>query len=212
MRKIACLLPLITLVTLSNSFSCDSIRMGLSLGGAYHSTKAKNIHTSDRDKFIKSAPSVGFFLGYDHLISETPLFFGGEIGINNHNSEKTRFLTGGSYPAQLKLKTNNSFTGSIRLGIKVNDTLLYVKWGASSTNWQTRVTISKNQYPQNQRNYQNMGYIGGFGLESRMSPNFSIGIEHEYTFNNEIKNLHPNIPLKLRPIVQTTGVRLIYNF
>jgi opacity protein-like surface antigen len=202
---------MMTLCMLSSSLASDCLRMGVSLGFSHHKTKSRNLSLPKMkplDKFSKSAPSAGVFLGYDHLISETPLFIGLEAAINNHNSEKTRhglYWPPGHY--ELKIKTNNSLTGSLRLGVLSKNVLIYAKTGIASTNWQTTI---KAPIGDKQTNFKKVGYLVGGGLECKMNRNFSFGIEHQFIKSNNLGNIHPQINIKMSPTLQITSLRLIY--
>lgn len=208
-RKII-LFSILTLIQLSNSLASDCLRIGVNIGSAYQKTKLKAISIGHEVKFDRQDPLVGAFIGYDHLINETPLFIGLEAGVNNHNSEKTLYACD-SYKntCSLKLKTNNSLIGALRLGVATKDVLVYAKTGLSSTNWQTLIQSSLGDM---QTNYQKPGYVFGFGLECKMNRNFSFGLEHQFTTHNSLHNMHPKMDLKLSPTTHTTGLRLIYSF
>lgn len=203
----------LTLFMLSSSLASDSLRVGVSLGFSYHKTKSKNLtlaKVKQLDKFSVSAPAAGAFLGYDHLISETPLFIGLEAAITNHNSEKTRsglyWPSGQTY--ELKIKTNNSLRGSLRLGVLSKNILVYAKTGIASTNWQTTI---KAPIGDKQTNFKKYGYLFGAGLECKMNDNFSFGIEHEFIKSNKLGNIHPHLNIKMSPTLQITSLRLIYS-
>jgi len=201
---------ILALTALSSSLASDCLRVGISIGSAYHKTKLKVISIGQEIKFDRHDPLVGAFIGYDHLINETPLFIGLEAGVNNHNSEKTLYACEGyKNTCSLKLKTNNSMIGALRLGVSTKDVLVYAKTGLSSTNWQTLIQSSLGD---KQTNYQKAGYVFGFGLECKMNRNFSFGLEHQFTMHNSLHNMHPKMDLKISPTTHTTGLRLIYSF
>ncbi len=168
--------------------------------------------TSIENKFKKQDPSVGAFIGYDHLVSETPIFIGLEAGVNNQNSEKTQYAYESSCAynssGSLKLKTNNSAIGSLRIGVVAKDILIYAKTGLSSTNWQVLI---KGPSGDRQTNYQKLGHVFGFGLECSMNPNFSFGLEYQFTRHNVLRNMYPELNTKISPTTQTTALRLIYS-
>lgn len=202
----------VTLFMFSNSLAADSIRVGISLGSASHETRLKMDDTGIESKFKKQSPSVGAFIGYDHLVSETPLFIGLEAGINNQNSEKTQYAYASpsayNSSGSLKLKTNNSAIGALRIGVVAKDVLIYAKTGLSSTNWQVSI---KGPSGDRQTNYQKLGHVFGFGLECNMNPNFSFGLEYQYTRHNVLRNTYPELSTKISPVTQTTALRLIYS-
>jgi len=202
------LLTCLTMSIMSGSLASDQLRAGLSIGQAAHTSKLKVMDTGQKEKFDNQDPSMGAFIGYDHLINETPLFIGLEAGINNQNSEKTK-VTETTPPYSLKLKTNNSVLGALRLGVSAKDVLVYAKTGISSTNWQTTF---KTPTDEKQTNFQKVGYVFGFGLECKMNHNFSFGLEHTFTKNNCLKNMHPEIDIKISPETHTTSMKLIYSF
>ncbi len=211
MKKKILFVATFALSILSSCFASDTLRVGLSFGAATHAAKSSNEKTGDRDTYIKSAPSAGVFVGYDHLINETPLFLGVEVAGHNHNSETTKDGLHWPHhtPYTLTLKTNNTISGAIRFGVVAKEAMLYAKVGAATTNWQVAV---KTKGRDDRTTYQKMGYVGGIGIESRLNENFSMGVEHECVFSNNLKNMRPNIFVKISPLVQTTSFRLVYNF
>jgi len=198
----------LTLSNISSVYGSDSLRLGLSFGVSNHRISSKNSKTDEKSLFTKSVPASGVLMGYDHLIKDTPLFLGMEISGTNHNMEDTQE---GSYylPYTMMVKTNNTISGSLRFGVMANDTLLYGKLGGASTNFQVVVNAKRDE---NRVSYQKMGYISGFGMENKLNANFSLGFEHEYTFHRHIQNMKPGLCVRLKPIVQKTSFRLIYNF
>lgn len=213
MKKRRVLVAILTLTTLCSSVASDNLRIGLALGGAFHRTYVKTELELGKDKVTTSSVAAGVFVGYDYHIKETPLFLGAELALTNHNAEKEQYLICSPYSAgSFKLKTNNSLTGVLRFGVIANQTgndiLLYGKAGLSSTNWTTTVK-EQDEY---QNSFQKYGLVTGFGMDSKVSQNFSIGWEHQYTFNSEMRRIHPTIKLKTKPIVQITSMRITYSF
>lgn len=213
MKKTIILISAITLTALTGSVASESLRAGLIIGGASHRASVKTILGTAKDKLTTSSPAVGVFFGVDCKISESPLFVGMEFSLINHNAEEEQYLTThGITATSFKLKTNNSFKQMLRFGFVANeaenDILLYGKAGLASTNWETTVTdqlVYKNQF-------QKYGLVAGIGMESKVNKSFSIAWEHEFTFNSEMRRLHPELELKTKPLVQTTSMRLTYSF
>ena len=197
----------------------NAYRLGVSIGNAYHKAQLKNVISDTnlpgmdikgkKHDLIKNSPAVGAFFGYDHIFEETTIFIGAEMALVNHNFEKSvrSVFKGRTY--LLTLKTNNSTTGALRLGILVKDVLIYGKTGLSSTNWNVLV---KSPYGNNQKKFQKTGYVFGFGCEFKLNNTFSLGLEHEFTKHSRLTSIHPVVDIKITPIVQTTNLRLIYNF
>lgn len=191
-----------------NCLSLDTLRVGISLGSSAHNTCAKSLTYNEKTKFKKPSHYASVFVGYDHLIKETPIFLGVEAEVSNHKAEKSKdgyFVT----PATFKISTNNSITGSLRMGTVIKNILLYGKTGISSTNWKT--TFEGNNIIQHKR-YQKYGSLIGGGIECILNKNFSFSFEHTFTNYNTIEKIPPDTQLKLSPAIQTTSLRLIYNF
>jgi opacity protein-like surface antigen len=215
MRKNSFLLSLVLLATLSTCLSNDNFRIGMSLGVNSVNAKVKSSLTQQRVKLVKNSPSAAIFGGLDHDIADTPMFIGLELEANNHNSEKEMFIDYGARTAgsNLKLKTNNSLSGAIRFGVTTDSTLLYAKAGIGTSNWLLHLKSVANVGAEDSRAYfQKIGYIGGFGMESKMSKSFSIGLEHQYTINRKFTFSYREDIIKVNPLNQTTSFRLIYSF
>jgi len=197
-----------SIAVISSSAALDTLRVGMSLGTTFQETKPKNLQGLNLQSFVRKSPYIGIFVGYDHLIQDTPLFVGLEGELANHSSEKVNEFdntTGGSF----KLSDNNSFIGAIRAGVSVGEALFYGKIGLSRTNWKTTVSTPVDAL---QRGHQSYGNVVGGGMECKINNNCSLGIEHTLTDVHDIKRVHPNLSMSLSPSIQVTKLRLAYNF
>lgn len=192
--------------------SNDTFRMGLSLGNSLHDSYIKTILGDKKEKINAKSPSYGLFLGVDYKIVGSPIFVGMEFSLINNKSEKEKYLINIARGTSFNLKTSYSLKQLIRCGVILNEIeneiLLYGIAGISSTNWQT---IIKDQL-EHRNEFQKHGLTSGFGMESKINQNVSVGFQYELTLNNEMRKLHPTLELKLKPVVQNTSLRLTYSF
>lgn len=215
MIKKTILLTSTIVATLSCAFSSDNYRMGFSMGIAHHDIEVDSKATQEKTILIKSSTSHGVFVGLDHIIDQTPFLLGLELAGNNHNSEQEQIVRGrhSSKDYTLRLKTNNSLSGSLRIGVVCDETLLYAKTGLAWTNWQTNSCLLGQPADKSQRsNFTKVGVIGGLGVESKLNPNFYLGLEHELVFNSSFEFAHNGEVSKVNPMAQKTSLRLTYSF
>jgi opacity protein-like surface antigen len=192
----------------SKSSAFDTVRVGTGLGAAFHEVKSRSTTSQAKEKIRKNSEYVSLFVGYDHLIDQTPLFLGMEAECAHHYAEKTKIGVLSSDDS-LKLATNNSVNGSVRMGVSVQNVLIYGKAGVSSSNWKATF-VSRTEDVQ--KKYQKYGRLIGGGVECKFNENFSFGLEHVYVGYNSLEKIHPELNLKLTPTVHTTKLRLIYSF
>lgn len=160
----------------------------------------------------------GLFIGYNHMITETPIIVGIEIGAQNHNLEVFKEETNNLVNQVTKVKTNNSFTGTIKLGIAVKDILFYGKAGMTLTNWTSTFKLTfVNRAADNwntdvSKKFNKYGIIFGGGIDFKLNSNWAIGIDHTITNYPTLKLPHPKWGFKVNPSIQTTSLRLMYIF
>lgn len=207
--KIISVLSIAILFFSSECVSLDKFRVGVSLGISLHETKSKSLIDNEKTKFKKTSHYAGIFGGYDHLITDLPIFIGLEGEIALHNAEREKYGDYYQTPAMLKIATNNSVVGSARLGVVAKNILVYGKLGLSSTNWKTTFEDQKSS---TQKKYQKYGIVCGGGIECIMNNNFSFGLEYTTTNYNTIEKIPPELQLKLWPTIQVAKLRLIYSF
>lgn len=214
MIKKSILLTVALLSTLSGTLSSDKYRMGFSLGISHNDIKVKSVTTKEHIYFVKNAPILGVFCGIDHFIDKTPLFLGFELEARNHNYEKEEVVAQGTTDDyfSLRLRTNNSVKGALRFGIVSDDTLLYAKTGLHTYNLQSTACLLGEPDSIKKESFQKIGYIGGFGIEGRLNPNFSLGLEHEFAFGSEFKLTYHEEVAVAKPLTQITKLKLTYNF
>lgn len=197
--------------------TCDNrqqggLYAGIGLGESFHSILEKDVRTKSREKIRKNSHAVGLFIGYDHIIADTPLFVGAEAGAINHNMSKT--IDASTYAPQIyykvKATTNNSANAAIRLGVVIDSALIYGKIGVSMTNY--KVSFPGPVMGEHISKYKKYGKLFGAGIECKLNKNFSLGIEHVYVKYSSLTNPHPKVPLKFCPSANMTSGRLIYRF
>lgn len=214
MIKKSILLAAAILSTLSSSSSTDNYKMGFSMGIAHHDISVKK-ESGEKGTFIKSAPSYGLFAGVDHIIDQTPFFLGAEFSASNHSSEKEQIVACGdtSKDFTLRLKTNNSLSAALRAGVVSDGTLLYAKTGLALTNWQTTACLRSEPAEKAEKsNFNKVAFVGGFGVESKLNHNVSLGLEHDLIFTSAFKFSHNGETSTVKPMAQKTSLRLTYSF
>lgn len=215
MIKKTILLTSTIIATLSGSLSSENYRMGFSMGIAHHDIEVENKATQEKTIFIKSSTSHAVFIGLDHIVDQTPFFLGLELAGNNHNSEQEQIVRGdnSSQDYTLRLKTNNSLSGSLRIGVVSEETFVYAKTGLAWTNWQANSCLVGEPADKSKKsNFTKVGVIGGLGVESKLNPNVSLGLEHELVFSSAFEFAHNGEVSTVKPMAQKTSLRLTYNF
>ncbi len=192
------------------------INMGQSFAQAGMERKSlstiKNVSSSG-DKGV----SVGAFIGYNHLIQETPLFIGLEVGVENHNLKiDQEENTSPPVPINHKTvaKTNNSFTGIGKFGIIVKDLMIYAKAGVVKTNWMLSYSASYNNALgiDNTVKPNKYGSIFGFGIDYKLNKSWLIGVDHSIKSYPDVKLIGSIGNVSINPTINTTSFRLIYSF
>lgn len=200
----------------SQGIASEGLYAGVGIGGSFLYGKLKNVSPIESKKVRKSGNLASAFIGYNHIITDTPLFTGFEFGASNHAIKKTAI---GTYPADhrpytFSVSTNNSLHGLLKLGFTVSNVSFYCKAGITQTNFKTVFSALGEDKSDNFRKY---GASTGFGVEAKMNKNFSLGFEHVYTKYGSLRNVAPavgaqNMRMRLTPEINLTSLRLIYNF
>lgn len=194
----------------------DGLYVGVGTGASFMYGKVKNSEHVEVKKLRKHGDVVSAFVGYNHLIKDTPMFVGIEAGLQNHAMKKK---IEGSVPGRagkydLSVSTNNSIAGHLKIGFVVSNVSFYCKAGVAQTNFKTAYqAIAKEKYTTDKK----IGASTGIGVEAKINSNFSIGLEHTYVKYGSLKNISPdlgfpNVQTKFSPELNTTSLRLIYNF
>lgn len=153
----------------------------------------------------------GVFAGYNYLIKESPLLIGGEIGAQLHSLEalkedKAHYST--------KIKASNSFTALMKMGICVNELVIYGKCGFAQTNFEMN-HIDATGYDNPvaySRKFKKDGLVVGGGIEYNINPNWIIGVDYAVSTYPNLKLNYDVGQIKVQPSLQTTTFRLSYVF
>lgn len=194
----------------------EGLYAGVGIGGSFLYGKLKNVSPIESKKVRKSGNLANAFIGYNHIIADTPLFTGFEFGASNHAIKK---MVTGTYPADnrpytFSVSTNNSLHGLLKLGFTVSNVSFYCKAGITQTNFKTVFSALGKDKADSSKKY---GASTGFGVEAKMNKNFSLGFEHLYTKYGSLRSVAPdvgaqNMRMRLTPEIHLTSLRLIYNF
>jgi opacity protein-like surface antigen len=199
--------------------STDKPYIGISLGQTSSIFKLKRFMASERkdsSNIGKHGYSAGLFAGYNHLLKESPLFVGLEIGARTHNMQviKQDSLYRSVISHTAKVRSKNSLSGVFKLGFVVKDLLVYGKAGLAQTNFQVSFEDATN-HPVPVRTLQNFkknGTVFGFGVDYILNPNWAIGADYAVANYQKLKITHAAGKLHLSPSLQTTTFRLSYMF
>ncbi len=171
---------------------------------------------TDNSNMGQDTINAGAFIGYDYLITETPLFVGCEFFLQNHSLQSVKgentFPSFVSYITHAK--TNNSYGGVIKVGLVIRDLLIYGKGGIVMTNWTTSFLDKSDANIQTtiSRKHNKIGAIFGFGMDYNLTTNWAIGIDHALTSYPSLVLTHKIGTFKFSPLLYTTNLRLIYKF
>jgi opacity protein-like surface antigen len=191
------------------------INMGQSIVQAGMERKSSSTIRNTSSSGDKSV-TVGTFIGYNHLIQETPLFIGLELGVENHNLKIDQEENVSHLPINHKtvVKTNNSFTAIGKFGFIVKDLMIYAKAGVVKTNWSLSYSARYNNALgiENTVKTNKYGSIFGFGVDYKLNPNWLIGVDYSVKSYPDVvlKGAIANVTIK--PTINTTSFRLMYSF
>lgn len=171
---------------------------------------------ADSSHMGQDAIHAGAFIGYNHLITETPVFVGLEFSIANHSLQSLKgentFPFFVNYATQIK--TNNSYGGVVRVGIVIKDILIYGKGGIVMTNWTTSFLDKSDETISNtvSKRHNKIGATFGFGMDYNLTSNWAIGIDHTMISYPSLFLKHKVGTFKFSPLLYMTNLRLIYKF
>lgn len=119
--------------------------------------------------------------GFDYQLGSIVVGVVGEYGRNNITDSVAAFsTTPASYTLTRRLRDNAALRA--RAGVALGDTLIYgtggIAWGKIRNSFAT--TNVANTFT-NTGNEDAWGYRAGGGVEQRVAPNFSIGLQYLYT-------------------------------
>jgi opacity protein-like surface antigen len=210
----------IALIALSSTttLSSEGLYAGIGFGlSNLQADKSKDSH-DNISYFINSGSNgtvTGTFLGYNHLLTGSPLFIGLEGGAQIHNL-KTHLNQShdGDALEKADAKIDHSFSGVFKFGIVINELMVYGKAGITKA--MTRLNYFSdchNIEPFNEiKKTYAYGSIYGFGMDFKVNPNWKIGVDHAISTYNHIDVDLPNGTARVDPIVSTTSLRLTYVF
>jgi opacity protein-like surface antigen len=200
----------------SKSMASDGLYVGIGIGSSFMYGKIKNSSPIESNKLRKQGHLATAFIGYNHLIKDTPMFVGIEAGFQNHAMKKKvdGTVPGRASPYMLAISTNNSIVGHLKLGFVVSNISFYCKGGVAQTNFKALYqAVGKEK----EAAFKKLGASAGLGAEAKLNKNFSIGFEHNYTKYGSLNGIaqdlgYPNARIWVTPEIHVTSLRLIYNF
>lgn len=204
-----------SLTVCSATLASEGLYVGLGVGSSFLNGEQKSISPIKSKKVRKKGELATAFIGYNHAITDTPMFVGVELGASCHPIRKTIY---GTYPTYMKdyvfsLSTNNSLHGHLRLGFTASNLSFYCKAGIAQTNF--KATMSAFQKDK-ATSFTKYGASTGIGVEAKMNKNFSLGIDYTYAKYGSLRNIEPdpvkNLNMRYIPEIHSTSLRLIYNF
>ena len=210
----------LTVATCTAVSGAEGLYAGLNIGQASIQADMQRKSLSTIKNVSSSGDTgvnVGAYVGYNHLIQETPLFIGLEVGIENHNLKiDQEENTSPPVPINHKtaVKTNNSLTGVGKFGFVVKDLMLYVKAGVVKTNWGVSYSASYNNALgiDDKVKPNKYGSIFGLGVDYKLNKNWLIGVDYSVKTYPEVVLFGSIGKVRIDPIINTTNFRLIYSF
>lgn len=210
----------LTLLFTPHALSMEGLYAGISMGTSNAQAdinRTTKFHFSSTSNAGMSGKNIGAFLGYNHLIEQTPLFIGLETGINSHNLNISLNKDHGVlFSERMIINTKYSMSGLFKFGVVVKDLMIYAKAGIFRSQWRFNL---KGRHP-NGRTFASLiksnsyGSIHGFGADYKMNDKWSIGIDHSIntcqTLNLDFNELAG--AAKIDPMISTTSMRLTYTF
>jgi opacity protein-like surface antigen len=205
---------LLALAVCASTSATDQLYAGVSMGKNTAlidcDRSASGAVSIDHSSLADNSPNAGFFIGYDHLITETPLFVGVEViaqFVNLEITKKKDLMHAGT--GTLKAELKNSFSGFLKLGVAIKDLLLYAKAGVTLPNFRSTFNNKEQNIVKNPKN---PSPVFGFGIDYNLNKNWSLGVDHTFTKYTTFKFETTLGDMKLSPSLHTTNLRLIYRF
>lgn len=210
---------IISIMGVSSILSTEGLYAGISLGlVSLNVDLDRNLQYSghNNSKLSTECQSGGLMLGYNYLIEPTSLMIGLELNLQNNimqASKEEKTLTP-SVNHITTVRTNNSMGGFLRIGVVINEMIIYGKMGISKANWKLRFQDKSDidKPTETIRSVNSYGYSCGFGVDYRLNEKWSMGIDHIVSKHNPIKLSHQVGEFKMTPTINTTSLRLIYIF
>jgi opacity protein-like surface antigen len=197
----------------------EGFYVGISHGNMVSDIKLENIDNNFSDTHMVggSTLNVGALAGYNHLVNETPILIGVELSAINHPAthEKKDNLASPSINFRFGIKTNNSLTASLRIGVVVKDLLFYGKVGLSKTNWNLNIDDFSTEHKaiQSNKKINSYGSDVGLGIDFSLNKSFTLGLDYKISYH---ENVNLNIPcggiVKSSPTMHFCSLRVVYSF
>ena len=208
-----------SLLMISTSFSVDKLFVGLNPGLISSKTETEELKNSikDKDDIQKHNLYGGIFAGYNHLVKGTPIFIGTEISAQMYdmNSSKERMLLLPYTNYSLSMKSKNSAAAVIKLGLVINDALIYGKAGLSYTYFMTKVVdrgATAARETVSEKKSHRYAPVLGIGLDFRLNDNWIIGVDYTVASYANFTVPSSSGNLNFSNTVEMKSLRLIYSF
>jgi opacity protein-like surface antigen len=204
---------ILALTACGATLASEGFYFGAGVGKSFMYGEVKNSMPMEHAKLRKRGYLGSAFVGYNHLIKDTPMIIGLEVSFQNHAMKKKINGTA-PYRYTLSVSTNNSIMGHIKLGFNVNNISFYCKGGIAQTNFKSLYIAMEKE---KQTKPKKIGSSVGIGVEAKLNDNFSMGIEHLYNQYSYLSGIAPdfgipNSKVRFKPETHTTSLRLVYNF
>jgi len=202
----------------STAIASDGMYAGISLGNVHaqadvNRTALNGLNYSSNSG--KNSGGAGAFAGFNHAITGTPLFIGLEANIaSNNSSVLLNQVHGVNFQEKMTAQTKYSLSGAFKLGVSVNDLMLYVKAGVFKSQWRLNHQ-GHNPYAGNYASViktNSYGSVYGFGADHKLNNNWGIGIDHTVNTSQTISYQVADQAAKIDPVISTTSLRLTYTF
>lgn len=201
------------------SFPMDKLFVGVNAGIISSNTETQEMKNriKDTDGIQKHNFYGGIFTGYNHLIEGTPVFVGTEISMQMYDmdssKERTLILPYTNY--SVSVKSNKSAAAVIKLGLVINDAIIYGKAGLSYAYFMTRVvdrgTTAARESVAEKKSHRYAPVLG-LGLDFRLNNNWIIGVDYTVASYSSFSVPSASGNLNFSSTVQMKSLRLVYSF
>lgn len=195
----------------------EGLYAGVGIGSAFTQVdvdRGTDHHMNYTSNAGKVGTGLGAFLGYNHLIKETPLFIGLEAGFHYHNIKMSlkqdhRIL----YIDKMDVSSTDSLSGVFKFGVVIKDLMVHAKAGLLKTTWRLGFEGShpKSAYKGLVKT-NSYGSVYGFGADYKLNSNWSIGLDHTINTFQSLEFKIAEGSVKVDPKINTTSLRLTYTF
>lgn len=201
------------------SFPMDKLFVGLNAG-----IVSSNTETQEMKNRIKDTEGIqkhnfygGIFTGYNHLIEGTPLFVGTEVSVQIYDmdSSKERTLTHPYTNYFMSVKSDKSASAVIKLGIVINNALIYGKAGLAYTNFKAKVIDKGVTLPREtvvEKKFHRYAPALGVGLDFKLNDNWMVGVDYTVASYASFTLPSSSGNLNFSSTIQMKSLRLVYSF